>query len=101
VQHADESAVIGERHNMKWDDDSLIRAGVLFRGEEDAGTIVRYVAGVVKRERERIAAIVRDCGVDPSVSQAILDEDDDARIFRWGAHVRKVDKSETQGTQAA
>jgi hypothetical protein len=77
---------------MQWDDDSLIRARVLFRGEENAGTIIRYVAGVVKRERERLAQILLDGGVDPSVAEAVLDEDDDVRIFRWGAHVRKIDK---------
>jgi ParB-like chromosome segregation protein Spo0J len=86
---------------MQWDDDSLIRAGVLFKGEEDAATIVRYVAGVVKRERERLARIVRGAGVDPSVAQALLDEDDDARIFRWGAHVDKVDQAQPPRPRAA
>ena len=76
---------------MQWDDDGLIRAGVLFKGEEDAANLIRYVAGVVKRERERLARIVRNAGVDPSVAHALLDEDDDARVFRWGAPVRKTD----------
>jgi hypothetical protein len=86
---------------MQWDDDSLIRAGVLFRGEEDAATMIRYVAAVVKRERERLAGIVRGCGVDPSVARAILDEGDDARVFRWGAPVRQTEPPAKPGTRAA
>jgi hypothetical protein len=86
---------------MQWDDDSLIRAGVLFRGEEHAAETIRYVAAVVKRERERLADILRGCGVDPSVAEAVLDEDDDARVFRWGGIVRKVDRNTPVANRAA
>jgi hypothetical protein len=86
---------------MKWDDDSLVRARVLSREDESAAPIVRYVAAVMKRERERLAGIVKRCGVDPSVARAILDEGEDARIFRWGGLVQQQDQPITSRIKAA
>ena len=42
----------------------------------------RFVAGVVVRERERIARKLREAG-SGDLADAILDDSDDAAVFQW------------------
>ncbi len=49
--------------------------------------VIRYVAGVVRRERERQAQILRELG-HPAVAEQLVDQANDPKIFRWaGADV--------------
>lgn len=67
---------------MKFDDKTLESIG----GVPALATIpniMRYVAGCMKRERERLAkAVVASQSAD-ALAKAILDDSEDMSIFRW------------------
>lgn len=45
--------------------------------------VVRYVAGCIKRERERIARILESAASLQEAAEAIRDESMDKEIFQW------------------
>ena len=43
--------------------------------------VMRYVAGCIKRERERIAAVLREGSIDSKVVDGILSDAQDREVF--------------------
>jgi hypothetical protein len=77
---------------MDWDDESQRRAGIgAGAGAPRAFDVVRYVAGCVQRERERVARLLRAAHVEDQLVAAVLDEADDAKVFRWRGPGAKLD----------
>ena len=73
---------------MDWrNPDEMVKAGLLPRlavgTETTVDSIIAYVAGCVKRERERLARVLREAGQNQRTIDAILSEEDDAKVFRW------------------
>lgn len=56
-----------------------------------ASAVMRYVAGCMCRERERLAKSLRAANADPAIISAILDESDDEKVFRWSPPDVKLD----------
>lgn len=55
-----------------------------------SSAVVRYTAGVVQRERERLAAIFKDAGL-ADVAERILDTSRDALVFKWAGPETPLD----------
>ena len=75
---------------MKFDDDDLIAQGICDSPASRTltGSIIRYVAAVVTRERERVAAILEAEG-RKDLAAKILDDTNDPRVFKFVPPGRK------------
>ena len=68
---------------MQFDDDTYVRLGMNKRGGlTNAGSVMNYTAGVVMRERERLARIFESNGM-PIVATQIRDDSQDLQVFEW------------------
>lgn len=74
---------------MALDRESLQKAGHI--GMVEVTGVIRFVAGCMKRERERVARILRDDGFDTNVIDAVLSNTDDEKVFRWAGPETKLD----------
>lgn len=63
-------------------DDTLVAMGGR-RAMTTVPAIMKYVAGCIVRERERIARHLRSLNVSEEVIIAILDESEDEQVFKW------------------
>lgn len=68
---------------MKWDDDSLVEILGAGRSFTNVTSICRYVAGCMKRERERIAKIIERTDDPKEIAAAIRDASEDPQVFKW------------------
>lgn len=53
-------------------------------------TVMRYVAGVVLRERERLAEVMAAHGLDQSLIKAVLSSEKDRQVFQFRPPSTKV-----------
>lgn len=67
---------------MKLDHKGLEELGVQDHRMVPSGSIVRYVAGVVSRERQRMAEVFRRNGME-SIAAEIMDDSMDREVFKW------------------
>lgn len=69
---------------MKLDDEKMKALGLERPGSlVVASAVMRYVAGCILRERERITEILRDSKVSEEVLSKVLSDSDDDKVFRW------------------
>lgn len=71
---------------MDWSSEEMQENGISKSGGgamAPISAIIRYTAGVVKRERERIAKLARENGLPESFAAALTDESEDAAVFKW------------------
>ena len=53
--------------------------------------LMRYVAGCLSRERERVARILEKHDFDPDAIAEIRSEADDAKVFKWAGPESRLD----------
>jgi hypothetical protein len=68
---------------MQWDNESIAETLNAKGGVVRAPAVVRYVAGCMKRERERLAKILEGGGTPAAIAAAIRDDSEDPQVFRW------------------
>jgi hypothetical protein len=78
---------------MKIDKDEVLRLGCNPAGMARGFDLVRYVSGVVHRERERLARIL------PEHAAAILDESSDDLVFKFEGPDSPLDATPTSRKQ--
>lgn len=73
--------------------DKAKQAALGIDGREPATTaaVMRYTAGVVKRERERMARIFEEAGMD-QVAARLRDESQDDLVFKWDGPEHDLDE---------
>jgi hypothetical protein len=68
---------------MELDEKKMEALGIKYGGGlVHAGTVMRYVVGVVMRERERLARVFEDNDM-PDVAKAVQDSSYDDIVFKW------------------
>lgn len=67
---------------MELDKRKLAELGLEGREPATTAAVARYTAGVVKRERERLARIFDRHGMD-EIAAAIRSDEEDALVFKW------------------
>jgi hypothetical protein len=70
---------------MNWTNDDLKATNIVDKPDSVTliGDIIRYVAGCITRERERLARII-ESETDPvKIADAIRDHSKDASVFIW------------------
>lgn len=60
-------------------------------GIPNTRAIMRYLGGVIHRERERVAQILLANGIDKRIADAILDDGQDAKVFQFRPPMTKLD----------
>jgi hypothetical protein len=62
-----------------------------------APALVRYIAGCIKRERERLARVFMNPKQGEKLAQAILDGTYDDRVFTWAGPEKTLDNTVSDG----
>ncbi|HEV7280303.1 MAG TPA: hypothetical protein VGN57_08840 [Pirellulaceae bacterium] len=75
---------------MDWSDAAIKQSLGELRGVPTSGALVRYVAGCMKRERERIARIVESTQDPQEVARLLRDESEDAHVFKLAGPLHKL-----------
>ena len=75
---------------MKLDGDKQNQLGLKGGSVLNASSVMRYTAGVVSRERERLARVFESHGMQ-EVSQAVRDTSLDDNVFKWNGPEQDLD----------
>ena len=77
---------------MALDDDKMRELGLQAPGGlAKISAVMRYTAGCIKRERERLAQIFVNEKTPEALAQAILDPTLDDSVFRWAGPEKTID----------
>lgn len=75
---------------MDWSDAAIKKTLGELRGMPTSGALVRYVAGCMKRERERVARILETTQDPKEVARLLRDDSWDHEIFKLAGPLQQL-----------